>query len=115
MSDKKKEKSVLQPAPSDSELDLWRKAIGGQLSVERDMRGLTQEDLGLALGVSQKTISKVEQGTTPNIDRYLGISIALGVPFHLIMARAALVMESHATGSASPMPTLQRGASLSED
>lgn len=109
MSDKKKEKGTIQVIASEAELEAWRKAMGGQLAVERDMRGFTQEELARELGVSQKTVSKTEQGATPNIDRYLAQALALGVPFHLIIARAALVMEAAASGASSPLPFLQRG------
>jgi transcriptional regulator with XRE-family HTH domain len=111
MSEKKKEKGILNPAPDEQRLELWRKALGGQLAVERDIRGFTQEEMAVVMGVTQKSISKIENGTTPNIDKFIAHSVLLGVPFHLIAARAHLIVDADERGESSPLPSVQRASS----
>lgn len=111
MSEKKKEKGILNPAPDSSRLERWRKALGGQLAVERDIRGFTQEEMAVVMGVTQKSISKIENGTTPNIDKFIAHSVLLGVPFHLLSARAHLIVDADERGESSPLPSFQRASS----
>ena len=78
------------------------KKIGEFLSALRHERGLTQEQLGLALGVTNKTVSRWENGdTTPNIDTLkllsklfdVSINTLLGSPRQLICQCCGMPLE----------------------
>lgn len=55
--------------------------IGGQIKAEREKRGMSQEDLAKAVGVSQPAIKKIESGETkksrflPEIASFLGLNL----------------------------------------
>ncbi len=51
-----------------------------RIKSQRALRGLTQEDLAKAAGVSRQTINAIEQGNyNPSLSLCISICIALGV------------------------------------
>jgi len=64
-----------------------QKAIGKFIAAMRKQRGLTQEQLGQALGVTNKTISRWETGNyMPDIGMLTPLSSALGVSVNELLA-----------------------------
>lgn len=55
------------------------KHIGRNISRIRELRGMKQETLAIAIGVSQQTISNIEKSETVEEDKLLDISKALEV------------------------------------
>lgn len=55
------------------------KHIGRNISRIRELRGMKQEALAIAIGVSQQTISNIENSETVEEDKILEISKALDV------------------------------------
>lgn len=55
------------------------KHIGRNISRIRELRGMKQEALAIAIGVSQQTISNIEKSETVEEDKLLDISKALEV------------------------------------
>lgn len=55
------------------------KHIGRNISRIRELRGMKQEALAMAIGVSQQTISNIENSENVEEDKLLEISKALGV------------------------------------
>lgn len=55
------------------------KHIGRNISRIREMRGMKQEALAIAIGVSQQTVSYMENSETIEEDKLLEVAKALGV------------------------------------
>jgi len=53
--------------------------IGRKISRIRDLRGIKQEDLATQLGVSQKTVSRIEQSEDIEVDVLENVAKILGV------------------------------------
>lgn len=57
------------------------RAIGRNIRFHRILRGLTQAELGIALGVSYQQVQKYEQGASAiAVSRLADIARVLGVP-----------------------------------
>lgn len=66
-----------------NKFDKLRSDIGESISVNRKLKGYSQEDFSYMIGISRRSLSKIENGhsypsliTTSLIDEFLGISIA---------------------------------------
>lgn len=84
-------------------VDLFRRALGEQLGAERRIREITQVDIAKAIGVTQRTISQIERGENPVLNHFVGYAEAMGVRFHLLAARAQLVVDSVLSGETPPL------------
>jgi len=60
------------------------KHIGRNISRIRELRGMKQEALAIAIGVSQQTISNIENSETVEEEKLLDISKALEVNVEVI-------------------------------
>ncbi len=61
-------------------------ALRHELSIQRDLRGLTYDDLALASGVSRRTLVAIEVGTSRgSVESWLHICEALGTTFAQFM------------------------------
>ena len=63
-------------------------AIGGEIVVARRARGMSQETLAIAAGVSRSTIQRVERGLVSSGETMLSVCAALGLD-HAELLRAA--------------------------
>lgn len=64
--------------------------IGKFIAAPRKERGLTQEQLGERLGVTNKTVSRWETGSyMPPIDGFLELSRVLDISLNELQRRAA--------------------------
>lgn len=60
--------------------DKLRAAIGANIKKERELRGITQGDLALAIGIARTSIVNIEQGKQSiTIARLLQFSAVLGI------------------------------------
>jgi transcriptional regulator with XRE-family HTH domain len=60
------------------------KHIGRNISRIRELRGMKQEALAMAIGVSQQTISNIENSETVEEDKLQEIAKALGVTIEIL-------------------------------
>lgn len=61
--------------------------IGGQITKFRKAAGITQEELGRAVGVSTQAVSRWECGGTPDVTLFPAIADKLGVPIDALFGR----------------------------
>jgi len=80
------------------------KERGERIKQERLKKGLSQEKLGRAIGVSQPAIKKIEAGTTENSKLLPKIAKELGVPLHEI----APGLDGPTPGAEGPYTVRQR-------
>lgn len=71
-----------------------RLMIGEQIQKFRKLSGLTQKDLGEALGVSSSAVSQWETGGTPDISLLPAIADRLGVSIDALFGREEITQEN---------------------
>jgi transcriptional regulator with XRE-family HTH domain len=72
----------------------WRLAMGQLLMLERRRLNLTQVDVSLRIGVTQRSVSEIERGLSPTVDHVINYCEAIGLGFPLLVAQAAMLVES---------------------
>jgi transcriptional regulator with XRE-family HTH domain len=72
-------------------LDQYRWAVGRRLKELREARGFNQIELALAIGLSDQTISRIENGhRPPNLDQLALLAHGLGIqPWELLRVPGA--------------------------
>ncbi|MHB8287466.1 MAG: helix-turn-helix domain-containing protein [Caulobacteraceae bacterium] len=75
--------------------------IGKRISARRRALGLTQRELGEAIGVSFQQISKIESGVPMSSGRLWAITQALGVPVCLFFDGCSNGVEATAAADCS--------------
>ncbi len=58
----------------------WKEALGSQIRAAREKKGLTQEELGVAVGTSRQMIGRYEAGEAPSIDMLGKIAMRVAMP-----------------------------------
>lgn len=92
------------------------KTIGENISVLRKTKGLTQEDLGRAVGVSMQAVSKWENGGVPDAMLLPAIADTLGVSIDQLFGRnsAAGDIEQAIARELTSIPRQERGHRMLE-
>ena len=86
------------------------RALHNRLAVLRAERGLSREDLALALGVNYQTIGYIERGEyNPSLDLAFDIAKHFGIPIEAIFSRQAFApMSAELYGAEPPKPAKTR-------
>lgn len=88
---------------SPDEIDMWKVALGQQLAMERKDKGLNQQSVAEALGISQRTVSEIERGLNPVIDHMLKYADLVGLDFAILAARARVSVLARQVDAPSPL------------
>ena len=97
---------MLTPAPRSSlamptsyfpTLEDFYRALGSALRLERDRRGLSQDEMAEISGVARRTLSDLENGDSDKLKHFLRYAWSLGLDFsRLVLKAEALAFEDEA-------------------
>lgn len=75
-------------------LEDFYRALGSALRLERDRRGLSQDEMAAISGVARRTLSDLENGDSDKLKHFLRYSWSLGLDFsRLVLTAEALAFE----------------------
>jgi transcriptional regulator with XRE-family HTH domain len=83
--------------------------VGVALALQRRSRGLSQQQVGEAIGVEPETISRMETGViSPSLKRLYQLAVVLDCPLDALLGRASVLPHDLLRQLSDP-PSLQDG------
>lgn len=88
---------AMPPTSSLPSLEDFYRALGTALRLERDRRGLSQDEMAEISGVERRTLSNLENGDSDKLKHFLRYAWSLGLDFsRLVLKAEALTFEDSA-------------------